>query len=100
IEISRDTVEVIHEALIHHWERLRSWMATHRDFRAWQDRLREDLIQWEMRQKDSEFLLQGVHLKLAEEWLAKNQEEISLTEVGYIEASISHRIQEETQKHI
>jgi len=34
------TVEVVHEALIRGWKRLREWMEEDREFRKWQDRLR------------------------------------------------------------
>ncbi|MGD2078545.1 MAG: BTAD domain-containing putative transcriptional regulator, partial [Chloroflexota bacterium] len=35
-----DTVEIVHEALIQSWGRLREWLAADRDFRLWQERLR------------------------------------------------------------
>ncbi|MBI1879012.1 MAG: hypothetical protein HYR94_12475, partial [Chloroflexi bacterium] len=34
-EDALDTVEVVHEALIRHWEKLRQWMEQDRDFLAW-----------------------------------------------------------------
>ena len=35
-----EIVEVVHEALIQNWERLRKWMDEDREFRTWQERLR------------------------------------------------------------
>ena len=47
-----ETVEVIHEALIRNWGKLRGWMATDRVFRAWQERLRGTMAQWQDTDKD------------------------------------------------
>jgi hypothetical protein len=41
-----ETAEVVHEALINGWDRLRDWMIADREFRLWQERLRAALRQW------------------------------------------------------
>ena len=46
------TVEVIHEALIQRWQRLRGWMASDRAFRAWQEGLRIAVRQWQESEQD------------------------------------------------
>ena len=35
-----ETVEIVHEALIQRWERLKAWMDADRAFRTWQETLR------------------------------------------------------------
>ena len=71
-----ETVEVVHEALIREWGKLRQWMNTHRAFRIWQDRLRVALEQWQESGKDQDALLHGLALREAEEWLKKRPEGI------------------------
>ena len=67
----RKTVEVVHEALIRGWGQLRGWMEEDRAFRAWQERLRAALRQWQMSDLDSDALLRGTLLAEAEGWLAE-----------------------------
>ncbi|MEC4818235.1 MAG: CHAT domain-containing protein [Scytonema sp. PMC 1069.18] len=43
---NEETVEVVHEALIRHWGRLRGWMQENRKFRVWQQGLMVALQQW------------------------------------------------------
>jgi serine/threonine protein kinase len=43
--LGQETVEVVHEALLRGWRRLRVWMAADRAFRVWQERLRAALRQ-------------------------------------------------------
>ena len=40
LEPSSGTVEITHEALITHWDRLRKWLTEDRDFLLWRERLR------------------------------------------------------------
>ncbi|MGD8807579.1 MAG: protein kinase, partial [Chloroflexota bacterium] len=85
------TVEVVHEALIRGWGRLREWMNSERTFRAWQERLRAAQRQWEETDRDTGALLRGVPLGEAEEWLDQKVRDISAGEKAYIEASIALR---------
>lgn len=50
--INEETVEVVHEALIQNWSQLRQWMQKDRLFRAWQERLRAAIHQWEEAKRD------------------------------------------------
>ncbi len=42
-----ETIEVVHEALIRGWQRLREWLEASRKFRTWQERSRAALHEWE-----------------------------------------------------
>jgi hypothetical protein len=86
-----ETVEVVHEALIRGWGRLREWMNSERNFRAWQERLRAAMRQWVDSGQDEGALLRGVPLGEAEEWLTSKGRDISAAERSYIDASISLR---------
>ena len=65
----QETVEIVHEALIGRWQRLRDWMAVSRQFRSWQERLRAVMQQWEATNRDEGALLRGAALGEAVEWL-------------------------------
>jgi nucleoside phosphorylase len=55
------TVDLAHAALATHWQRLRAWLAEERNFRAWQEDLRESVRRAE--------LLRGPRLTSALRWL-------------------------------
>ncbi|NMG08475.1 CHAT domain-containing protein [Brasilonema sp. UFV-L1] len=88
---SEETVEVVHEALILGWGRLREWMKSDRTFRTWQERLRGAIRQWEVTNNDEGALLHGIPLAEAEDWLQQRREEISPSERVFIELSLGLR---------
>lgn len=94
----QETVEIVHEALIHNWSRLREWMRANRNFRAWQERLRGMLQQWEASQRDEGALLRGALLVGAEGWLAEREAEIGQAERDFIHASIALRERETAER--
>lgn len=47
----RDTVELAHEALITHWDRLRESVEDDREFQLWLEVLRQDIAEWTARPK-------------------------------------------------
>ena len=88
-EAQQETVEVVHEALIRNWGELRRWMTTDREFRAWQERLRGSMQQWEATDHDDGALLRGAAFAEAKERLEKRREDLSETERTFVEASIA-----------
>lgn len=94
----QETVEVVHEALIRGWQRLRDWMAQDRTFRAWQERLRAALMQWQLAQQDSGALLRGLPLTEAEGWLNERRSHLGAAELAFIEASVAAREAEEAAR--
>ena len=87
----RDTVEVVHEALIRHWGELRQWMEVDREFRVWQERLRVALSQWEEAQRHDGALLSGVALGEAEARFKERQGDLSSVEREFIRESLEFR---------
>jgi WD40 repeat protein/serine/threonine protein kinase len=85
----QETVEVVHEALIRTWERLQNWMETDRDFRAWQERLRIVLAQWEASDQDDGALLRGALLEQARAWADNPSITLGSREHAFILASQS-----------
>ncbi|WP_427159974.1 WD40 repeat domain-containing protein [Aliinostoc sp. HNIBRCY26] len=95
---NQETVEVVHEALIRNWGELRQWMDADRSFRAWQDRLRSAMYQWEQTQRDEGALLRGAALVEGEEKLKQRREDISTGEQEFIQASVEVRDRQKKQE--
>ena len=90
----QETVEVVHEALIRSWERLRGWIEEDRAFRVWQEGLRAAMRQWQASDQDEGGLLRGAPLVTAEMWSDERGEELSLAEWDFINTSIVFRASE------
>jgi WD40 repeat protein len=95
-----ERVEVTHEALIQRWGRLQEWMDEDRIFRAWQERLRATLHQYETTKGDKDAMLRGTALAEATEWLEQRADSLSERERAFIkesgEVARSHRWQQIT----
>ncbi|MBR8840575.1 MAG: CHAT domain-containing protein [Stigonema ocellatum SAG 48.90 = DSM 106950] len=94
-----ETVEIIHEALIQNWHRLRQWMRVDRDFRRWQEQLRARMRQWENSHEDEGTLLRGRPLIEADEWLLQRSTQISPAEQSFIFLSLALRDREQKEKN-
>ena len=92
--IEKEVVELVHEALIEEWFRLRTWLDLDREFRLWQERLREYLGQWHKDKQDPDGLLRGTALNMAENWLKERPLDLSTDEQVYIQLSIEVRDQQ------
>jgi energy-coupling factor transporter ATP-binding protein EcfA2 len=88
LETGEDTLEIVHEALIWGWERLREWLNADRNFRNWQEQLRSTMRQWEANNKDDGALLKGALLKEAQSWLQTRPEEVNFIERDFIDRSL------------
>jgi WD40 repeat protein len=87
-EAGQEIAEVVHEALIRRWDQLRTWIDADRTFRAWQERLRGALRQWEDSDRDEGALLRGVPLATSESWLAEREDEMGQLEREFIRDSV------------
>ena len=90
-ESGDETVEIVHEALIAGWDRLREWIEADRAFRVWQERVRGALAEWERTGHDTGMLLRGTALAEAERWLEQRPNDISSAERSFIDASRTHQ---------
>lgn len=91
--IGQDTVELAHETLIHSWGQFQTWREENRNFRLWQERLRQSLQQWQTLEEDENTLLRGRLLVEAEEWLTYATNRLTTTEQRFIQASITQRVE-------
>jgi WD40 repeat protein/serine/threonine protein kinase len=93
-----ETAEVVHEALIRGWGLLRQWMSNDRTFRAWQERLRAAIRQWEGSERDEGALLRGAPLSEAEDWMNRQGHDLTKIEREFVQASISLREQRAVER--
>ena len=94
-----ETVEVAHEALIRHWDRLKGWLDADREFLLWRQRLRGLLQEWEHTNQDAGVLLRGALLAEARGWLSRRPGDLSEAERQFIQASVVLKEQEEAERH-
>ncbi len=91
---TEDTVEIIHDALLREWGRLRRWLIEEREFYLWRQRLDERLGEREEKGQDVGVLLRGTLLAEAERWLMEQPGKLNEAERGYITESLALRERE------
>lgn len=96
--LTEEAIEVVHEALLTKWQRLREWIDNDREFRMWQERLRNAMRQWRTSRHDEGALLRGALLAEAEWWTEQRGEDISQTERRLIDESIALRDKEHNER--
>jgi WD40 repeat protein len=85
-------VEVIHEALITQWPRLKQWISENRADLKLRQEIDEDAEAWEKSKRDESFLNHRGPRLVAVEQLEKNPNvQLSQSEQDYIEACVAHR---------
>ena len=93
-----ETIEIVHEALIRGWKRLRNWMQLDGEFRLWQEQLRATKRRWDKSNRDQEALLQGKGLADADYWQQHRLDELSSGEQTFIQQSLDLRDRELKQQ--
>ncbi|MDZ8023120.1 MAG: CHAT domain-containing protein [Nostoc sp. DedQUE11] len=93
----KETVEIVHEALIREWGSLRQWIEQDREFRTWQEGLRTLMRQWDRSGRDDSELLRAKRLADAEEWFQKRPNEL-IAEREYIQASLALQDREKKEQ--
>jgi hypothetical protein len=94
----QQTAEVIHEALIRRWGKLREWMNDHRAFRTWQERLRQDVKLWKETGQASSTLLSGYRLDEALNMQKDYDSLLSEDERNFIAEGLKQREHEEANR--
>jgi formylglycine-generating enzyme required for sulfatase activity len=82
-----ETIEVSHEALIRHWDRLKGWVDADCRFLLWEQRLRIVVDQYEETHKSADLLLRGFPLTEALEWLKKKPDSFPDRERQFVTVS-------------
>lgn len=84
------SVEVAHEAIIRHWDRMRDWVDEDRTFLLWRQRLEIYLAPWEASGgADRGTLLRGAPLAEAQRWFREKREDLSERERDFIQQGVS-----------
>ncbi|MCX5597804.1 trypsin-like peptidase domain-containing protein [Streptomyces phaeochromogenes] len=84
--------DLAHEELVRAWPRLGAWLDATRDFRSWQERLRQAFDHWKDTGEESGALLRGTMLATSLEQLADpvHRDDITHAERLYIDLSRRH----------
>lgn len=87
--MAQTTVDLVHGALIHPWEPMQQWLATHRDRLLRQRRLERLAQDWLRRGQPirAEYLLAGTRLREAEAFLAEYPMSLSGLAMQYVTLS-------------
>lgn len=85
------TVEVAHEALLHRWGRLRSWLEGARDDIRLQRLLSNAAAEWRASGREAGYLLRGGRLRHFESWAAGSGVALTGEERAYLKASLAAR---------
>ena len=87
----KETVEVVHEALIRKWPPLSAWVQADYEFLTWRESFLEKQIDaWQQVQKDPGALLRGETLRVAKDWLDRRPRGFSVGERDFVFHSLLH----------
>lgn len=92
LTVADEVVQISHDALLTHWQRLRDWIADRRDDLVVLARVRRAAAIWEETGRDPGALVPVTRLESVAQWLAEPAHHLLLTgsEQEFIEASESH----------
>ena len=97
-ERGKEIVNVVHEALIRGWPRLRRWIDEDRDALRTHRRLTEAATEWEENNRDGSYLYHGAHLAEAEEWAEEHADDLNSLEREFLDSSVSAHKRTQTQR--
>lgn len=90
---NEESVEIIHDVLLHKWNKLQIWIAEDRSFLAWRQEFEKRVDLWietdphDPILRDEGRLLRGRDLEDAERWLAEHVLDFSLLQQNFIQTS-------------
>ena len=95
----RDEVEVAHEALIHHWPRLRNWLDQDREHLRLRQKISQDAQEWALAERNND-LLPRWNARLQEAVELSNHPHFTLNDLerAYLDACVALRDQEEAER--
>ena len=81
------TVQIAHEALLHSWPRLHTWIEDYRDDLRTRQRISHAAAEWNDEQRDPDLLYRGTPLLSALEWAAQNPGQLGMLERAFLDVS-------------
>jgi WD40 repeat protein len=91
------TAEIVHEALIRRWVRLRGWLNEDRGFRLWLQKTEAEAADWR-NSGDASDLLAGRKLAEAQRWREERLATDLLPVADYVAASLAFRAEQEAKE--
>jgi WD40 repeat protein/energy-coupling factor transporter ATP-binding protein EcfA2 len=96
-------VDIIHDALLQQWDKLKEWLRADSSFLEWYQRIEEQAKKWEetdrgISQRDKERLLRGRILSEAEGWHVRRKSDLKPLVKLFIQASLNQRQQDENRR--
>jgi uncharacterized protein YjbI with pentapeptide repeats len=88
----QETVEVVHEALIRHWQLLQSWIDENRSKIIQKNRIERLATEWQQNKQLNDYLLQGKQLKEAKAFQKEELTNLALSDLAceFIKKSIKY----------
>lgn len=96
----QEHVQIIHEALIRYWPRLKNWLAEDRTLLQLRQAIRQAAREWQTappEQQASLLLHRGVRLTEIRQWQANQRLQVNLQEQAYLEACWQQQLETEAQ---
>jgi WD40 repeat protein/DNA-binding SARP family transcriptional activator len=87
VTVAEGTAEIAHEALLHEWPRLRTWLEDDAEGRKLHRHLTESTYAWEEREHDPADLYRGARLTAALEWADTHEADLNDIEREFLRAS-------------
>jgi WD40 repeat protein len=97
VTVAEGTAEVAHEALLHEWPRLRTWLEDDAEGRALHRRLTESSHAWDEGGRDAGDLYRGARLAATLEWADPHGSDLNELEHEFLRQSRSAAEGEETR---
>ena len=103
-QTKEEVIEIIHEALIREWGRLRGWLEEDRRFLFWRQEIERRVAAWVESEpqntdsRDKGKLLRGGDLVVAVEWLEKRANDLYENERAFLEASHAEETRQEAER--
>src|SRR5204863_5012068 len=85
--VSEGTAEVAHEALLHEWPRLRTWLEDDAEGRKLHRHIMESTYTWDEGERDPADLYRGARLTAAWEWAEPHEADLNDLEREFLQAS-------------
>ena len=79
---NRETLELVHEALIRHWQRLRQWLNDDRENLNKQRKIEYAAQEWQVSGHKTDYLLSKKRLRESKEFQKEQQKKYSLSELA------------------
>jgi WD40 repeat protein/DNA-binding SARP family transcriptional activator len=99
LTVTDGEVELSHEALLREWPRYRTWLEDDRAGRRLLTHLTSSAREWDSRGRDPGELYRGARLARALEWAAEHDDQLSIPERRFLDASRRHAARDERRRH-